>query len=241
MIKDRRIRIVADHSAEAREKWEKWARKGNWGIRGYKIIRAPKGPGPIEQAEMSEFMVIDRPHGVCYEHSLGLVGYFNRKLKEDAELWGTKCPKCGTVYCPPRAHCWNPACRVEETEWVKLPNRGAVWTFTPMLFSADAFLAQLPMVLCYVNIEGTNTAVPMNVVVDPTGVFIGMELEIQFKPAEERTGDLMDVFGVPVPYQEIPETSVLHRNPRDVEDLRRDLEKTYQFVEKVFGIDNRPK
>lgn len=226
-------KVVEDRISDVKKEWEEYARKGNWTVKGYEIVKAPCGPGKLGEEKEGEFMIVYRPHGVLYNHSYGLVSKFFKGLI-DKKLYGTKCPKCGTVYCPPRAHCWNPECRVEETEWIELPLRGKVHTFSVMLFSADAFLEMLPFILGYVQIEGAHTALPIQIEAPPTEVFIGQEVEIKFR--DNRKGELMDIYAVPVPGQKIPEYSCLHRDKRYIEDLERNLEKTYAFLEKRFGI-----
>ena len=228
-----KVRIIEDKATPIKKEWEEYARKGNWTVKGYEMVRAPSGPGRIEDAKEAEYMVIYRPHGVLYHHSYGLVSKFFKGLI-DKQLFGTKCPECETVYCPPRVHCWNPACRVAETKWIELPLKGKVHTFSVMLFSADAFLEMLPFVLGYVQIEGADTALPIQIVTAPTNVFVGQKVRIKFR--EKRKGDLMDIYAVPAKGQAVPEDSCLHDNPKNINDLNRDLENTYAFLGKRFGI-----
>jgi hypothetical protein len=228
-----KVRIIEDKATPIKKEWEEYARKGNWTVKGYEMVRAPSGPGRIEDAKEAEYMVIYRPHGVLYHHSYGLVSKFFKGLI-DKQLFGTKCPECETVYCPPRVHCWNPACRVAETKWIELPLKGKVHTFSVMLFSADAFLEMLPFVLGYVQIEGADTALPIQIVTAPTNVFVGQKVRIKFR--EKRKGDLMDIYAVPAKGQAVPEDSCLHDNPENIEHLNRDLENTYAFLGKRFGI-----
>jgi hypothetical protein len=49
----------------------------------------------------------------------------------------------------------------------------------------------------------------------------------------------MDLYGTPHGDIKPPKEAVLQRDPRSVELLKKDLEKTYAFVLKRFGIDNR--
>ncbi len=226
-------RIIEDKATPIKKEWEEYARKGNWTVKGYEMVRALSGPGRPEECKEEDYMVIYRPHGVLYHHSYGLVSKFFKGLI-DKQLFGTKCPKCQTVYCPPRVHCWNPQCRVADAEWIELPLRGRVHTFSVMLFSADAFLEMLPFVLAYVQIDGAHTAMPVQVVAAPTDVFIGQKVRLKFR--EKRTGDLMDIYAVPVKGQRIPEDSCLHSHEKNVNDLNRDLESTYAFLDKRFGI-----
>jgi hypothetical protein len=201
-------------------------------VEGYKFIEAPCGPGKIEEAQRGEFMLVNRPHGALYTHSYGLVSRFFKGLIEK-KLFGTRCPHCGTTYCPPRVHCWNPDCRVAETDWVELPLTGKVHTFSVMLFSADAFLEMLPFVLGYVQVEGSDTTIPMQIITAPTNVFVGQKVDIRFR--EKRMGELMDMYAVPLKDQKIPEDSCLN-NPSYLKDLERDLQGTYSYLGKRFGL-----
>ena len=197
----------------ALKEWIAWARKGNWSIPGYRIVEAPKGP-KLGETTTARYMIVERPHGVTYQHSLGLVSRFFEGLLEK-ELWGT-----------------------HETEWMRLPMEGEIWTYSVMLFSATAFMEHLPFVLAYVKVDGADTALPMQIKgVRPEEVYIGMRVDLNF--VEEPKGDLMDLYGTLSGEVEPPENAALQRNPESVERLRRDLEKTYDFVMKRFGVDNR--
>lgn len=227
------IKILEDRATPILKEWEEYARKGNWTVKGYQMVRGISGPEALGKGEEQDYMVIYRPHGVLYHHSYGLVSKFFKGLV-DGQLYGTKCPKCETVYCPPRVHCWNPNCRVGRTQWIELPLKGVVHTFSIMLFSADAFLEQLPFVLGYVQVEKAHTALPIQIITAPTNVFVGQKVQIRFR--EKRNGDLMDIYCVPEPDQEIPHYSCLHKEEKNLQDLNRDLENTYNFLKNRFGL-----
>lgn len=227
------VKLIEDKASHVISEWEEYARKGNWTVKGYQMVEAPSGPGKVGEGKKEQYMIIYRPHGVLYHHSYGLVSKFFKGLL-DKKLLGTRCPQCETVYCPPRVHCWNPRCKAAMTEWRDLPLRGTVHTFSVMLFSADAFLEQLPFVLAYVQIDETHTALPVQVITAPTEVFIGQKVEMRFR--EKRNGDLMDIYAVPLPGQAIPAYSCLHKDPKNLQDMERDLENTYSFLDKKFGL-----
>lgn len=227
------VKLIEDKASHVIAEWEEYARKGNWTVKGYQMVEAPSGPSKVGEGKKEQYMIIYRPHGVLYHHSYGLVSKFFKGLL-DEKLLGTRCPQCQTVYCPPRVHCWNPRCKAALTEWQELPLRGTVHTFSVMLFSADAFLEQLPFVLGYVQIDETHTALPIQVITAPTEVFIGQRVEIRFR--DKRKGDLMDVYAVPLPGQTIPDYSCLHSEKKNLRDMERDLENTYSFLEKKFGL-----
>jgi len=83
--------------------WKKWARKGDMRVKGYKIVEAPRGDR-VDRISRERFMIVERPHAVVYQHSFGLLSRFYEGLIE-GKLYGTRCPKCGLKYLPPRTHC----------------------------------------------------------------------------------------------------------------------------------------
>lgn len=85
-----RERVVEDRISRVLREWEEYARRGNWRSRGYRIVRAPAGNTRVGEEEEGEFMILYRPHGVLYHHSLGRVSKFFRGLVE-GKLYGTKC------------------------------------------------------------------------------------------------------------------------------------------------------
>lgn len=56
------------------------------------------------------------------------LGRFLKEIKENAKIWGTKCPKCGRIVAPPRMVCGS--CHVLQTEWVLLGNEGKLLSFS---------------------------------------------------------------------------------------------------------------
>ena len=234
--------VVEDHSTAAQEYWEPIVNTGLWAIKGHKILKGPCGGGTVEEAlkrEPKEFMVIDRAAFALYSHSYGLVSPFFRGLLE-GKLKGTKCPKCGTTYCPPRAHCWNPKCRVADCEWVDLPLTGVIHTFTVQCLAAAPFEHQLPFSMGWVKIDGADTTLAMMFHIPPRELFIGQKVKIKFVPKEQRKGDLTDCYAVAVPGQKVPEWACLQKDPEKLESLEASMRQTIQFIKKRYGIDNSP-
>ncbi len=234
--------IVVDHSAAAHEYWEPIVHTGLWSIKGHQIVKGPWGGGAVEEAlkrEPKEFMVIDRASFAFYSHSYGLVSPFFRGLLE-GKIKGTKCPECGTVYCPPRAHCWNPRCKVCECEWVDLPLMGVVHTFTVQCLAAAPFEHMLPFSMGWVQIDGADTTLATFLHIDPKELFIGMKVKMEFVPEEERKGDLMDMYAVAIPGQEVPEWACLQKDPKELEFVERSRQETMEFVKRRYGVDNSP-
>ncbi len=230
---------IVDHSSEAQAKWAPWVRQGLWDIKGYRIVKGPAGGGTIDDSKMNlkEFMVIDRSEACLYSHSYGLVSLFFLGLLH-GKLKGTKCPKCGTVYCPPRAHCWNPACKVEETKWIDMPLTGIIHTFTVQCLAAAPFEHMLPFSLGWVQVDGADTAICTMLHIPYKDMFIGQKVRMEFKPQKERKGDLMDMYAVAIPGQELPAWAVLQRDKQQLKMLDEATSATSRFIKNRYGLDN---
>ena len=60
----------------------------------------------------------------------------------EKKLMGTKCPKCSSIYLPPRAIC--PDCRTSEMEWTEFGKAGKLAAFscisvTPTWMAAEGY------------------------------------------------------------------------------------------------------
>lgn len=206
-------------------KWSNWGRLGKWNVVGYKIIEGNKGPR-TDKLQRARYMLVNRPWDVMYEHSYGLVSRFFEALMEK-KLLGTKCPKCGDVFCPPRAHCWRNRCKLAETEWIEMPMQGTLHCFTVLGFAGEAFLSDLPFVLAYVRVEGANTLIAGRLVgMDPVDVECDMNVNIKF--VEQPSGNPMDIYFV-------PEGPPLNRRSAEQKArMRRQLEPIRSWVKEKF-------
>ncbi len=207
-------------------KWKKWALKGDMGVKGYRIVEGAYG-SRVDKIEKRRYMVVERPHGVVYQHSYGLLSRFYEGLL-NKKLYGTKCPKCKLVYLPPRVHCWNPKCKLEETEWIEMPLEGEIVTYTIMAFAATPFLKDLPFILTYVKIGNSCTAVPLQLrEVNPLNVHVGLKVKVKF--VDKPKGDLMDIYVVPAEKPKPPK-----RSKEEEERLKKDLKIVEEWVKKHF-------
>ncbi len=56
------------------------------------------------------------------------MGRFLKEIKENAKIWGIKCPQCGRIVAPPRMVCGS--CHVVQKEWVPLGDEGTLIYFS---------------------------------------------------------------------------------------------------------------
>ena len=185
-------KIIREKKADP--KWKDWGRLGRWEVAGWRIVEREEGQRS-DRREPRTYMVIDRPWDVMYAHSYGRVSPFFMGLLEK-KLMGTKCPKCGDVFCPPRFHCWQHDCKLQETEWIELPLAGTLHSYTIMGFAGEAFLDDLPFVLAYVRVDGANTMIAGRLVgMRPEDVECDMRVKIKF--VDEPKGQPMDFYFEP--------------------------------------------
>jgi uncharacterized OB-fold protein len=172
-------------------KWKDWGRLGKWEVAGYRIVERDEGQR-TDKLQPRTYMVVDRPWDVMYDHSYGRVSPFFMGLLEK-KLMGTKCPTCGDVFCPPRAHCWRYECKLAETEWIEMPLTGMLHSYGIMGFGGEAFLDQLPFILAYVRVEGANTMIASRLVgTRPEDVECDTPVTIHF--IDDPTGNPMDIY-----------------------------------------------
>jgi uncharacterized OB-fold protein len=117
--------------------------------------------------------------------------FFRSLLK--GKIVGTKCPKCGDAWVPPRTNCWNLDCNLQETDWVEFPLRAKVHTWTVAGWSGRSSLKKLPFILVYAKIEGSTVAIANYLQgIDPWDVEFDMPLKIVFVPEDKRVGAVQD-------------------------------------------------
>lgn len=126
-------------------------------------------------------------------YSAGIAGErFFREIKDHARFVGTYCQACDLVYVPATMFCER--CFAELEDWVEVPNRGAVFTYTVLYQDLDEQPLDPPALMAYVKLDGTDGGLVHYLgEVDPEEVYIGMEVEAVFKDAAEREGSILDV------------------------------------------------
>jgi len=60
----REPKIIEDKATPIKKEWEEYARKGNWTVKGYEMVRALSGSGLPEACREEDFMDVYRAPGV---------------------------------------------------------------------------------------------------------------------------------------------------------------------------------
>jgi len=152
-----------------------------------KDLGALKGMKPI---------VVKQPYHIDYIHSYGQDSPWLAALSNGTIL-GSRCARCKNTYPQPRGHCMDCG---DETEWVVLPNRAKVHTFTVCHFGSQEFLPECPFVLAQIEFKGCETLLLARLMgVDPykpSLKWVGMEVEAKFRRLSKTKPT--DVYFVPV-------------------------------------------
>jgi uncharacterized OB-fold protein len=92
---------------------------------------------------------------------------------------GGKCKKCGKVHLPPRPLCDN--CLSKEFEWVELPQKGKLLTYTIIHVAPTQFQGMAPYAVGIVQL-GSNLKIPGMVSgIAMEQIKIGMPLKLDFE------------------------------------------------------------
>ena len=120
---------------------------------------------------------------------------FFTELRDNKRIMGTKCPKCKTVYIPPREVCRT--CFAKMDEWVEVSDKGTIVAFTVVWFPhIDPNTGKLrepsPYTSVWVRLDGADTYL-MHYLdeTDEKKIKIGMRVQAVF--AEECKGSIHDI------------------------------------------------
>lgn len=94
------------------------------------------------------------------------------------KLMGGKCKQCGKVHLPPRPLCDN--CFSKEFEWVEVPRRGKLLTYTVIHVAPTQFQSMVPYAVGIVELEKGVKIPGMITGIAPAQLKIGMDLTIDF-------------------------------------------------------------
>jgi uncharacterized OB-fold protein len=127
------------------------------------------------------------------EYTVGIAAEkFFRAVKDRGVILGTVCPTCGLTYVPPSMYCERCFSKLEE--WVEVPAKGTVYTYTVLTRSLDGHALDEPDILALVRLPGAHGGLVHRLkVAKPEDVQIGMEVEAVLKPKAEREGSILDI------------------------------------------------
>lgn len=130
---------------------------------------------------------------ITSRYTAGIAGErFLREVKDNARIVGTRCNECDLTYVPATMFCER--CFAELDEWVEVPSRGTVFTYTVLHRDLDDEPLESPQVLAYVRLDDSDGGlVHFLGEVDPAAVFIGMPVQAVYKEAGERKGSVLDI------------------------------------------------
>ena len=125
--------------------------------------------------------------------------YLNRfltEMRDNARIIGVKCPKCNTVYAPPKEIC-DP-CYAEMTEPVEVGPQGTIRNFTilraPFVDPETGEARPVPYAFGNVQLDGAGSLIQNYLLTDDDSkIKVGARVEIEFH--DERTGNMRDIRG----------------------------------------------
>ena len=123
-----------------------------------------------------------------YKYSYGEQSRFFSELMNSAELYGSRCSKCGILHFPPRSRCSE--C-YGETEWKKVSNEGIVLSSPTSWYATSEFFDKVPYAVGYVKPLDADTGILQRI--DLKGrekIEPGTKVIAKFK--EKRTGVVSD-------------------------------------------------
>jgi uncharacterized OB-fold protein len=128
---------------------------------------------------------------VPYTWSVGEVGSrFLTELRDHKKIFGTRCPKCNTVYLPPKKTCGQ--CFLNLQEWMEVGPQGTLITHTVVHYESPVMPMKPPFAYGIILLDKASTGLPHLLgEVNMGEIQSGMRVEAVFK--EERTGDIMDI------------------------------------------------
>ncbi len=127
-----------------------------------------------------------------YNWSVGETGsFFLGNIKDNCQLWATRCTECQKVFVPPRLNC--PVCFYPRTSWMQLSGKGVLTNFTVVHY-AEPKLHPLEAPFAYgmIKLDGADTGmVHLLGEVKLEELHEGLRVEPVF--AAEREGHILDI------------------------------------------------
>ena len=154
----------------------------------------PAGTGLKEEdLEHNNVLTITYQPTLNYAWATGVaISRFLDGLKA-GEILGTRCDRCGRIAVPPRIFCeW---CFRRTGAWVKLPDTGAVNTFSISYIATDTTRLKTPTIPAVIEIDSAGHAGFLHVIGEarPEEVRVGMRVKAVWADPEKRKGMITDI------------------------------------------------
>ncbi len=118
---------------------------------------------------------------------------FFRELRDHGRILGTRCPKCGTKWLPPKLFCED--CFVETKEWVEAPPEGRVAAATVVRVGPGGNPLPRPEAWGLIRFKGFSGGFVHRLLVEPDRARSGLAVRPVLKPEGTRTGAITDIEG----------------------------------------------
>jgi hypothetical protein len=150
----------------------------------------------IEENKQGQFILSSGDGAQPYKYGVGTWGSkFLTELRDKKQLLGIRCPKCKTVYIPPRQVCGP--CFTEMTELVPVASEGKVVSYTILRFQfLDPETGEkkpVPYGYGFFRLDGADNNFQhfIEVPEDESRLYIGARVKAVFN--ENRQGSLRDI------------------------------------------------
>lgn len=139
--------------------------------------------------------VINGKMALPYTYFAGKTGsFFLTAIRDRKKIFGTRCPRCGKVYVPPRQTCELDLAPLQDN-WVEVGSRGVITNFTVVRYDDRHLPRKAPFVLAMILLEGADTPL-LHIVegIPADEVATGMRVEAVFGGRETSTILAIDHF-----------------------------------------------
>lgn len=128
---------------------------------------------------------------VTSRYTYGLAGErFFREIKDHGRIMGSICHHCDIHYVPGVAFCER--CLNPVEDWVDSGISGEVHSFTLLCINQDGSAKETPELIAFIRI-GDGGLVHHLAETSIDEIYIGMPVEAVFKPANQRSGSILDI------------------------------------------------
>jgi uncharacterized OB-fold protein len=160
----------------------------------------------MNQEPAQEFVRVPHRLTVHWKEPAGqFVNRFFLRMRDKAELWAIKCPKCGAIWLPPEIVCGKCKIRIEDNpkNWVKMGNQGTLLVAYHVTGAREIDpstgwhpAGQVFNPMGFIRPDGGNEWTLLVHVLDAadmSNLKPGMKVEAIWKPRRQRTGTMQDI------------------------------------------------